>query len=88
MEVRYTTQFDRELRRIRNIELRRRVEQLIEELKSASTIVEVRNAAKMTGSDRHYRIRVGDYRLGLEVDGTTAILLRIGHRREIYRYFK
>lgn len=32
-----------------------------------------------------YRFRVGDYRAIFDVHGTTIIILRIGHRREIYR---
>ena len=63
------------------------VEQVIEELKAASNITEVRNVVKMAGWESYYRIRVGDYRLGLEMDGDVAILTRFRHRREFYRYF-
>ena len=41
----------------------------------------------MAGWERHYRIRIGDYRLGLEMDGDVAVLVRFRHRREFYRYF-
>ena len=34
-----------------------------------------------------YRIRVGDYRLGLVFDGGTMTFVRCLNRREIYRYF-
>lgn len=37
--------------------------------------------------ERYYRIRVGDYRLGLALEGDTVILVRFLHRKEIYRYF-
>jgi mRNA interferase RelE/StbE len=32
-----------------------------------------------------YRFRVGDYRVIFDVVGSELIILRIGHRREIYR---
>lgn len=32
-----------------------------------------------------YRLRVGDFRVIFDVDGVTVVVLRIGHRREIYR---
>lgn len=32
-----------------------------------------------------YRFRVGDYRIIFDIDRTSMIILRIGHRREIYR---
>ena len=87
MEVRYHRRFDRDLGRIRDRALSRSVEQVIEELKAASNITDVRNVVKMVGWERHYRIRVGNYRLGLEMDGDVAILTRFRHRREFYRYF-
>ena len=87
MEIRYHRRFDRDLGRIRDRALSRSIEQVIEELKAAPNITEVRNVAKMAGWERHYRIRVGDYRLGIEMDGKTAVLARFGHRRDFYRGF-
>ena len=87
MEIRYHRRFDRDLGRIRDRALSRSVEQVIEELTAAFNITEVRNVAKMVGWERHYRIRVGDYRLGVEMDGDTAVLARFGHRRDFYRGF-
>ncbi len=32
-----------------------------------------------------YRFRIGDYRVIFDVDGETIVILRIGHRRSIYK---
>ncbi|MEO8326039.1 MAG: type II toxin-antitoxin system RelE/ParE family toxin [Nitrospirota bacterium] len=32
-----------------------------------------------------YRFRVGDYRIIFDLVGSEIVVLRIGHRREIYR---
>jgi mRNA interferase RelE/StbE len=32
-----------------------------------------------------YRFRIGDYRVIIDLQGNEIILLRVGHRREIYR---
>ena len=32
-----------------------------------------------------YRYRIGDYRVIFDVHGRKVVILRIGHRREIYR---
>jgi mRNA-degrading endonuclease RelE of RelBE toxin-antitoxin system len=37
--------------------------------------------------DNAYRIRIGDYRLGIIFDGETLIFERVLHRKGIYRYF-
>jgi len=32
-----------------------------------------------------YRYRVGDYRVVFDVEGSEIVVLRVGHRREIYK---
>jgi len=32
-----------------------------------------------------YRFRIGDYRVIFDVEGDEIVVLRVGHRREIYR---
>jgi mRNA interferase RelE/StbE len=34
-----------------------------------------------------YRFRIGDYRAVFDLDGKNIVVLRIGHRRDIYRQF-
>lgn len=43
-------------------------------------------STKLTGSE-HYRIRQGDWRAVYEVEDQTrrVIVIKIGHRREVYR---
>lgn len=45
------------------------------------------NATKLEGEENQYRIRVGNYRIVYEIQDRVflIILLRIGHRREVYR---
>jgi mRNA interferase RelE/StbE len=87
MRVRYRPRFDRELRRTRNAAVRCRVESAIEDVKAASTVSEIPGIERMRARGRFYRIRVGKYRIGVEVEGDVAILVRFGHRSEIYSNF-
>jgi len=48
---------------------------------------DIQNLKKMQGYDTFYRIRLGDYRIGIEVAADQVILVRILHRKDIYRYF-
>jgi mRNA interferase RelE/StbE len=32
-----------------------------------------------------YRFRIGDYRVIFDIEGNDIIILRVGHRKEIYR---
>ena len=44
---------------------------------------------KMQGYDDLWRLRVGDYRIVMQVDLLTAVItitvIRVGHRKEVYR---
>ena len=87
MEVRADVRFDRDLKRIRNANLLRRVERAVEDLEAASAIFEVPGVVRLTAGGNFYRIRVGDYRIGFEVEGDMVTLVRFAHRSEIYRRF-
>lgn len=44
-------------------------------------------AEKLSGGAEYYRIRVGDYRILYEIEDAVLVILviRIGHRRDVYR---
>lgn len=39
----------------------------------------------LSGKSNRWRLRVGDYRVVMEVTPDTIEVLRVGHRREVYR---
>ncbi len=44
------------------------------------------HAERLTESELgSYRFRVGDYRVIFDLEGEEIVVLRVGHRREIYR---
>ncbi len=87
MQVLFERSFYRDLKRIHNSKVRKQVWKIIEVVERASTLAEVPHIVKLRGYETFYRIRLGDYRMGLEVTGNTVIFVRFLHRRDIYRYF-
>ena len=87
MNVERTPAFNRDLRRLRSARTLRHVERVIEELAAAINLTELTNVRRLQAEGRHYRIRVGDYRLGITMADDVAVLRRFLHRNEIYRYF-
>ena len=57
------------------------------EILSYETVEQIPNLKKLRGNDNAYRIRIGDYRLGLFITAATIAFARVKHRREIYRVF-
>ncbi len=87
MNVLFEKSFAKDLRAIKDRKLYARVSQAITEVKHAQDVSEMKQLVKLKGYDHFYRIRVGNYRIGIEVLGDTVIFVRILHRKEIYRFF-
>ena len=46
----------------------------------------MRHAEKLIQSDLgSYRFRIGDYRVVFDLEGEEIVVLRVGHRKEIYK---
>jgi mRNA interferase RelE/StbE len=83
----FLTSFTRDLQRIRDQSLLRRVRETIDDVEAASTVRDIKNLKKLRAEGRYYRIRLGDYRIGVIIEGHTVIFVRLLHRGDIYRYF-
>ena len=59
----------------------------IEQILSAPTKDEILNLKKLKGFHHHYRIRIGDYRIGAMIIDNEVVLERFIHRKEIYKYY-
>ena len=87
MKVVFEASFARDLKKIREKVILNRVEQAIVNVKDADDLQDISHFSKLSGYDSFYRIRVGDYRIGIEVVGEEIVFVRMLHRKDIYRYF-
>jgi mRNA interferase RelE/StbE len=65
----------------------RQVAIIINTIEHTSQPNQLTDCKKLTGYKTAYRIRMGQYRIGFYYENKTAELVRILHRKEIYRYF-
>ena len=87
-KVEYTKKFLKELASLpKNIQSR--IESIVFEELNSNNPFELRYLSKLKGYTDQYKIRVGDYRIGLTIDknNQTIICQRVAHRREIYKIF-
>jgi len=87
MQIQFLSKFNRDLDRIHLKGAKKGILNVIEEIKSADSIHQINNIKKLIGFKSAYRIRVGDYRIGIFVDGNTVEFARVLNRKEIYRFF-
>lgn len=66
---------------------KKQVSKLVTQLIQNSSINEIPNIKKITGFKNLFRIRLGNYRIGIRLKDETIILVRILHRKDIYKYF-
>ena len=87
MKVLFEKSFGRDLKKIKDKRLLTQVQETIDQVESAASINDVSNLKKMQGFDAYYRIRVGDYRIGIEISEGQVIFVCFLNRKDIYRYF-
>lgn len=80
--------FAKDVGKIRDRKLLKKLQAFILALEEASDIYHVPNLKKMESYDSFYRVKIGDYRLGMErISNKELVLVRLLHRKDIYRHF-
>ena len=85
--VRFQASFAKDLRALKDKALLERIKELILSVEAAQSLAEVPNLKKLHGGGGFYRVRIGDYRVGLAMEEEVIAFVRVLHRREVYRYF-
>lgn len=88
MKTLFDESFWKSIKKIKDKKIKARVANLIEEFENAKTLYDVSNVKKLQGYNSFYRVRLGDYRIGLElIDSETVLFIIAAQRKEIYRIF-
>ena len=88
MTVEFDKSFLKSLEKIRDQQFYTKISKLIEEAEKAPDLKSLKQVKKLTGFKSYYRIRLGDYRLGLEeIDPNTIRFIIILHRKAFYQKF-
>jgi mRNA interferase RelE/StbE len=83
----YEKSFGRDLKKIKDKRLLKQVQKIIAQVESATSLTDLQNLKKLEGYETYYRIRVGEYRIGIEVLEGQVIFVCFLNRKDIYRYF-
>ena len=87
MEVEFRKSFEKDLSKLRDEALLTKIKAVILEIEDTDNLEEVSNVKKLKAEGDYYRIRVGDYRIGIILDEDVVVFVRVLHRKEVYRYF-
>jgi len=87
MNVKFEKKFQKDILNISNITTLNNLERIIFAVKEAKKISDIPNIKKLKGTKTAYRIRVGDYRMGVYIENDTVEFICILPRNIVYRHF-
>ncbi len=87
MKVEFLQSFSRDLDKIKQKKIKRQIRDLITELENLETVNEISHLRKLSGFKNAFRIRIGDYRIGIFIENNVVELARLAHRKDIYKIF-
>ncbi len=88
MKTEFKKSFVKDIKRhSKDQKLLTRIQEIILEVEAAKDPTAINKLKKLKAEGSYYRIRCGNYRLGLVIDNDTITFVRVLHRSEIYRYF-
>ena len=87
MEIKIDKSFQKDTSRIKDKSVLQRIANTIANVQRAKTLGEIKSLKKIQGTQSMYRIRIGDYRLGIIIIDNTIEFIRCLHRKDIYKYF-
>ena len=87
MRVEFRKSFAKDLREISNQSLLKRVKITVEEIEQVESLADIANLKKLKSGVNHFRLRIGEYRLGFVLERERVIFVRFLHRKDIYKFF-
>jgi mRNA interferase RelE/StbE len=87
MKVEFLAKFLKDIDKLKVTHVKESVVNTIELLEAAESLAEIPNLKKLKGHKSAFRIKIGDYRIGIFMEGKTVEMARIVHRKDIYKEF-
>lgn len=87
MECKFEKAFERDFKKVKDKNLAKAILDCVQKVSKAKTIHDISNIRKISGHKSAYRIRSGNYLIGIIVENNLAIFIAFAHRKDIYKKF-
>jgi mRNA interferase RelE/StbE len=88
VRVLYRELFLKDLHKLRGTPFYSKIKDLVfYTLPKCKTIREIPNIKSLKNAENKFRIRVGDYRIGIKLSNDIIEVMRVKHRKEFYRFY-
>ncbi len=78
--------FWKDVKKLNNRQVMQDIIEAIENVQKATNSLEIRELKRLKGAKAH-RIRIGDYRIGITINGDSVEFITVGHRKNFYKFF-
>ena len=87
MQIVFLSKFFKDLSKINQPKVLADIEKAIIQIENVKTTIDINQLKKLKGYKSAFRIKVGDYRIGLFIENDVIEFARILHRKDIYNLF-
>ena len=87
MKVLVDKSFEKDTNKILDKKLLQKISDCIEQVIACKSATDIQHLKKLQGFKNHYRIKIGDYRLGVVIKNEEVTFERFLHRKDIYKYY-
>jgi len=87
MKVAFSKDFKKQLASVRDKRLATAVSKVIRQVKNAESLTDIIGIKKLKGHSSAYRIRTGNYRIGIFINSSEVFFVHLDHRKDIYSKF-
>lgn len=87
MKVIFLSKFSKDIDKIKLQAVKDDIIATITEVENAKKLGDIKNLKKLAGFKTAYRIRIGEYRIGIYIVKDTVEFARIAHRKDVYKIF-
>jgi len=87
MKIEITKKFRKQVSKSTDRLTKKKLHKIIQQTQNANTLSEIPKLKKLKGYKQTYRIRLGEYRIGIHIQDNTIIFAAFDHRANIYKYF-
>ena len=87
MKTDFLHQFYKDLDRISGQKVLDVIRSSIKNVEEAIVLQDIRNLKKLKGYKNAFRIKIGDFRIGIFIENDTVEFARVVHRKDIYKVF-
>ena len=87
MKTEFLKQFFKDIDKVTLQSTLDEIDSSIKNVEDAVSWRDIKNIKKLTGYKNVFRIKVGDYRIGIFIENNIVEFARFVHRKDIYRVF-